>query len=182
MGKYSTHHDDVWALGIILMNIITAGRNPWRYATADDKCFAVYLHDNNFFRRVLPILDSVITVLKWIFTINPMHHQLPEGDGPDDMGQLIICESASVLSVPSTASSGLSGTESEGPITYPVKPAINVLDIPEEEGLGQLADLPTGAFTGKFKAPVRAKPKKSKGHLFYTAMRHIKDRHTASMS
>ena len=165
------------------MNIIT-GRNPWRYATANNECFAVYLQDNNFFCRVLPISDGIIIVLKRIFTINPMCHQLPEGDGPDDMGQLIICESAGALSVPSTASSGSSGTESEGPITYPVEPGpgIDVLDIPEEEGLGQLADLPTGAFTGKFKAPVHAKPKKSKGNLFYTAVWHIKDRHAASMS
>ena len=111
-----------------------------------------------------------------------MRRQLPEGDGPDDMGQLIICKSAGALSVPSTASSGSLGTESEGPITYPVEPAINVLDIPEEEGLGQLADLPTGTFTGKFKAPVHAKLKKSKGNLFYMAVRHIKDHHAVSMS
>ena len=48
MGKYSTHHNDVWALGVILMNIIT-GRNSWRYATANNECFTVYLQDNNFF-------------------------------------------------------------------------------------------------------------------------------------
>jgi hypothetical protein len=74
--------------------------------------------------------------------------------------------------------------ESEGPITpetYQVEPAIDIPDIPEEKGLGQPADLPTGAFTGKFKAPVSAKPKKSKGHLdlFYTAVRRIKGRHAA---
>jgi hypothetical protein len=230
------------------------GKNPWRYATADDECFAAYLHDNNFLRQVLPISDGVNAVLKRIFTINPkrrislpaLRHQIlglnvfyehlastttaggrkprntasqddtfvssndpsevsessdeiyvfasprvdlslqpPEHDGPDGMGQLIICESAGALSVPSTASSGSSGPESEGPITpetYPVEPAIDVPDIPEEEGLGQPADLPAGAFTGKFKAPISAKPKKSKGHFFYTVVRRIKGRHAASTS
>ena len=214
------------------------GRSPWRYATADDECFAAYLHDNNFLHQVLPISDSINTVLKQIFAINPMrrisllalHHQILklnvfyehlastttaggrkarntarddtfissnnpsevlessdeiyilvsprvdfslqplEHDGPDDMEQLIICKSAGALSVPSTASSRSSGPESEVPITpetYPVEPTIDVPDIPEEEGLGQPADLPAGAFTGKVKAPVSAKPKKSKGHIFF---------------
>ena len=230
------------------------GRNPWRYATADDACFAAYLYDNNFLRQALPISDGVSAVLKRIFTINPLRRislpalrrqilelnvfykefastttaggstqrntasqddtfvssnvpseisansdeiyvfasprvdlplQPPERAGPGDTGQLIIGESAGALSVPSTGSSGSSGPESEGPITpetYPVDPAVDVPDMPEEEGLGQPADLPAGAFTSKFKAPVSAKPKKPKGHLFRTAVRRIKGRPAASTS
>jgi len=53
--------------------------------------------------------------------------QPPERDGPDDMVQLVICESAGALSVPSTASSGSLGPESEEPITpetYPLLPSM----------------------------------------------------------
>ena len=255
-GKYSTRHNDVWALGVILTNMIT-GRNPWRYATADDDCFAAYLHDNNFLRQVLPISNGVNTVLKRIFTINPLRrillpalrhqilelnaffiddedlttttttgarkpqntasqddtfvssdpseisegsdeiyvfasprvdlpHRPQERDGADDMEQLIISESAEALSVPSTASSGSSCAESEGPITpatYPVEPATDVPDMSEEEGLGQPADVPAGGFSNKFKAPASSKPKKkTKGHLFRTAVQRIKGRHATSAS
>ncbi|KAH6915339.1 kinase-like domain-containing protein, partial [Coprinopsis sp. MPI-PUGE-AT-0042] len=39
--EYSTPHNDIWALGIIFTNLATS-RNPWRYATADDGCFAAF--------------------------------------------------------------------------------------------------------------------------------------------
>lgn len=58
-------------MGVILVNMIS-GRNPWRYATADDQCFQAFLSDNNFLGNVLPISAEVNMIIKRIFTIDPL--------------------------------------------------------------------------------------------------------------
>ena len=67
--SYSTRHNDTWALGVILVNMIT-NRNPWRYATTEDDCFLSYTQDNEFLREVLPISQEVNDLLKLVYTMD----------------------------------------------------------------------------------------------------------------
>lgn len=67
---YSTRANDVWALGVILVNL-TCGRNPWKQATAVDDTFRAYLSDPNFLRKILPVSPELNSLLKRIFTLNP---------------------------------------------------------------------------------------------------------------
>ncbi|KAK0192525.1 kinase-like domain-containing protein [Armillaria mellea] len=54
-GSYSPMANDIWSLGIILLNLAT-GRNPWKSATASDPTFQAYLRDpQGFLPTVLPI-------------------------------------------------------------------------------------------------------------------------------
>ncbi|EMD35585.1 hypothetical protein CERSUDRAFT_116314 [Gelatoporia subvermispora B] len=60
---YSPLFNDVWSLGIILLNLIT-GRNPWKSASADDVTFQAYLKDpRHFLPTVLPISEEVNELL-----------------------------------------------------------------------------------------------------------------------
>ncbi|KAI9063563.1 Pkinase-domain-containing protein [Trametes sanguinea] len=67
---YSTEASDIWALGVILSNLV-AGRNPWDYATMNDKCFMRYLVDPNYLREILPISQESSEILQAIFTTDP---------------------------------------------------------------------------------------------------------------
>lgn len=55
--------NDVWSLGIILVNMAT-GRNPWKTATPDDPTFQAYLRDpQGFFPSVLPVSSEINDIL-----------------------------------------------------------------------------------------------------------------------
>ncbi|KAF8813140.1 kinase-like protein [Phlegmacium glaucopus] len=62
-GTYSPKSNDIWSLGIILLNLAT-GRNPWKSATPDDPTFQAYLRDPmGFLPTVLPISAQVNEIL-----------------------------------------------------------------------------------------------------------------------
>ncbi|KAH9478444.1 Negative regulator of sexual conjugation and meiosis [Psilocybe cubensis] len=60
---YSPMHNDIWSLGIILLNLVT-GRNPWRSAMADDPTYQAYRQDPlQFLMSVLPISEELNDIL-----------------------------------------------------------------------------------------------------------------------
>ncbi|KAI8369163.1 kinase-like domain-containing protein [Choanephora cucurbitarum] len=67
---YATAPNDVWALGIILINL-AAGRNPWRLASLEDETFSGFLQDPNLLLKILPISIELNRILKRIFCLDP---------------------------------------------------------------------------------------------------------------
>ncbi|KAI9246654.1 kinase-like domain-containing protein [Helicostylum pulchrum] len=69
---YSTQKNDIWSLGVILINL-TAGRNPWKQATTRNASFASFVRNpKHFFRTVLPcISEELERILLRIFCLDP---------------------------------------------------------------------------------------------------------------
>ncbi|KAI8370383.1 kinase-like domain-containing protein [Radiomyces spectabilis] len=77
---YGTQQNDIWSLGIILINL-TAGRNPWKQATMQDPTFAEYARQpRRFFRTILPHLSKDLDyILSRVFCLDPARRiSLPE--------------------------------------------------------------------------------------------------------
>ncbi|KIK65766.1 hypothetical protein GYMLUDRAFT_159673, partial [Collybiopsis luxurians FD-317 M1] len=68
----SPYCQDLWALGVILVNII-ARRNPWNAATINDLCFKAYLQRPDYLYKVLDISNEVAELLIKIFEPNPLN-------------------------------------------------------------------------------------------------------------
>ncbi|CAE6471351.1 unnamed protein product [Rhizoctonia solani] len=64
---YNTRANDVWTLGVVLVNL-TTGRNPWEAASPLDATFKSYCDDPvNFLPSILPITPSANEVLIRVF-------------------------------------------------------------------------------------------------------------------
>jgi serine/threonine protein kinase len=62
--------NDVWSLGVILVNL-TCGRNPWKQASIEDSTYRAYSRDPDFLKTILPLTDGLNDILRRIFTQNP---------------------------------------------------------------------------------------------------------------
>lgn len=76
--RYSTHASDVWALGVILINMLSAQR-PWDMPTVRDPGFASFVANPNFPLYGLPISQSIKTIIRRALTLDPTKRiTLPE--------------------------------------------------------------------------------------------------------
>ena len=67
---YASVPNDVWSLGVILVNL-TCGRNPWKRAAMEDSTFRAYMRDRNFLQTILPISEGLNVILQRIFEVDP---------------------------------------------------------------------------------------------------------------
>lgn len=75
---YLSGPNDVWSLGIILVNL-TCGRNPWKRASIEDSTFRAYLKNPKFLSTILPLTPELDSILRRIFECDPRRRiQIPE--------------------------------------------------------------------------------------------------------
>ena len=110
---YASAPNDIWSLGVILVNL-TCGRNPWKRACLDDSTFKAFMRDRNFLRTILPISNDLNFILQRIFEVDPRRRiTLPE------LRDLIVC-------CPSLTQ----GSSSAGVLTPPYSPEVKSVESP----------------------------------------------------
>ncbi|KAJ5888080.1 hypothetical protein N7495_008121 [Penicillium taxi] len=70
MSCYASAANDVWSLGVILVNL-TCGRNPWKRASIEDSTFRAYLKDPYFLKSILPLSPEMVCILSRVFERDP---------------------------------------------------------------------------------------------------------------
>lgn len=68
--SYRCAPNDVWSLGVILVNL-TCGRNPWKQASVEDSTYKAFTRNRDFLKTILPLSDELNDILGMIFERNP---------------------------------------------------------------------------------------------------------------
>lgn len=68
--SYDSAANDVWSLGVILINLVF-GRNPWKQAYPRDETFSAYILNNDFLQTILPMSAELNEIIKSVFCLNP---------------------------------------------------------------------------------------------------------------
>jgi len=76
--SYDSAANDVWSLGVMLINLVF-GRNPWKQACPRDDTFSAYVLNHNFLQTILPMSIELNEIIKSVFCLNPKKRiSLPE--------------------------------------------------------------------------------------------------------
>lgn len=67
---YASAPNDIWSMGVILVNL-TCGRNPWKRASTEDPTYRAYLKNPLFLSSILPISLELDGILRRIFEPDP---------------------------------------------------------------------------------------------------------------
>ncbi|KAG5932401.1 hypothetical protein E4U53_001352 [Claviceps sorghi] len=67
---YMCAPNDVWSLGVILVNL-TCGRNPWKQASSQDSTYRAFLRSRDFLKTILPLTDDLNHILSRVFHPKP---------------------------------------------------------------------------------------------------------------
>ncbi|KAF2398328.1 Pkinase-domain-containing protein [Trichodelitschia bisporula] len=68
--SYASAPNDIWSLGVILVNL-TCGRNPWKRACYEDSTFRAFMKDRDFLKTILPLSSELNSILTRIFELDP---------------------------------------------------------------------------------------------------------------
>ncbi|KAI8058102.1 hypothetical protein BDF22DRAFT_22579 [Syncephalis plumigaleata] len=67
---YGSAMADVWSLGILLLNMVTA-QNPWKHAHPNENAFMLYQHEpRSFLGKMFPITDELQASVCWALELN----------------------------------------------------------------------------------------------------------------
>lgn len=67
---YRCAPNDIWSLGVILVNL-TCGRNPWKQASVEDSTYKAFSRNRRFLKTILPLSDELNDILGMVFERNP---------------------------------------------------------------------------------------------------------------
>ncbi|KAF2723036.1 kinase-like protein, partial [Polychaeton citri CBS 116435] len=97
---YASAPNDVWSLGVILVNLV-CGRNPWKRSCPSDATFRAFKKDPAFLRSILPISPELNCILERIFEMDPRKRI-----GLEELHEMILrCPRFTMNSAPCTAPS-----------------------------------------------------------------------------
>ncbi|RKP38982.1 kinase-like domain-containing protein, partial [Dimargaris cristalligena] len=67
---YCTAACDIWALGVIFLNLCF-GRNPWKNANHYDATFTAFIRNPRVLMDMFPLTDDAFRLLKMMFALDP---------------------------------------------------------------------------------------------------------------